>query len=476
VTVRGERLLLVVTPMIAMAAVALGLRVGAGHAVRAAIVYGAPRSNAGTGLAWQLATFEEDHGMREPVAIAEVDVTVRSAAGEAHWRGATNEDGTAEVLLSVPNVAGMSFDVRAGSTVLASGDASAPVASVRPPPGTAWTRFAKREGAIALDVAVLGQRVASGFPASIWVRATDGATRAPVVGASIETERDPSLAAGATTVQTDARGWGHVVATPVGHAVALTLHARAADGRTGDWAGALLVSPGAAQIAMHDRFAPDEEPAIDVVLPNVRTTEYVEIDDAHGRAWASSVALTGSDISMPRASIRAPRLASGLYWAVASSDPAGAAQLSPGTIVRPFFVAPSDESALVLGTDEQACASPRDSREMPRVLAACLALAGATAVPRWTALNGFAAQHARDAQKRASGLAIALGAIAVAMLLETLLLLHVAHAARMRLRAATLDEREAVDTRGERASKMGIALLVALLGFALLAAFLVRAG
>jgi hypothetical protein len=47
--VHGERLLLLATPVVAMAAVALGLRVGAGGGMRAAVVYGAPESGAGTG-------------------------------------------------------------------------------------------------------------------------------------------------------------------------------------------------------------------------------------------------------------------------------------------------------------------------------------------------------------------------------------------------------------------------------------------
>jgi hypothetical protein len=474
--VRGEQVLLVLTPVIAMAAVALGLRVGGSQAARAAIVYGAPASGAGTGLAWQLATFEEDHGMREPVAVTEVEVTARSSVGDARWRGSTNEDGTAEVLLALPSTAAVALEVRAGGMVLARGEASAPVLNARLPPATTWSRFARRQGPIALDVAVLGQRVASGFPASIWVHAMDGATRAPMAGATVETEQDPSLSAPPAGAQTDSRGWAHLVATPVGHVVSLILHAHAVDERTGEWAGALLVSPGAAQLVMRDRYTPNEEPAFDVVLPTVRTTEYVEIDDARGRAWASTVALVGSDTAMPHASVRAPRLAPGLYWAVASSDPAGAAQLGPGTIVRPFFVASGDESALAMGTDEEHCLPARDARETPRGVALCLALAGATPVPRWTALDGFSAQHAGSAHRRAFGMAIALGAIAVAMLLETVLLLHSAREARMRLLAAMQGAVEAVDTRGERTRKMGIALLVALLGFALLAAFLVRAG
>jgi hypothetical protein len=261
----------------------------------------------------------------------------------------------------------------------------------------------------------------------------------------------------------------------MGYGVALLLHAHGPDGKTGDWAGALFVSPGAAQIVARDRYAPEEQPLLDVVVPNVRRIAYLEIDDARGRAWGAALPLETSDGAMPRAGVRAPKLAPGLYWAVASSDPTGAAQLGPGSIARPFFVAESDEAALAFGTDAE-CSPPRDPREVHRVLGVCLALAGATAIPRWTALDGFAEKRSRDARRRARGLSIALGAIAVAMLLETLLLLRAAHGARVRLLASTSEEREALGAPGGRAGNVGIALLVALLGFALLAAFLARGG
>jgi hypothetical protein len=474
--VHGERLLLLATPVVAMAAVALGLRVGAAGGARAAVVYGAPESGAGTGLAWQIVAFDEDRGAREPVALPEIDATARAGGREGHWRGSTNEDGAAEMLLAIPSAQTLSLDVWAGGELLARGDARVPATVARSAPSSAWARFARREGAIALDVAVLGQRVASGFPASIWVRATDAATRAPLGDATIEPERDASLAPATPTTRTDARGWAHIVATPTGYGVALMLHARGATEKAGDWAGALFVSPGAAQLVARDRYAPDEEPTIDVVVPNVRTTAYVEIDDARGRAWAAAVSLVASHGEAPHASVHVPRLAPGLYWAVASSDPAADALLGPGTIVRPFFVAATDEAALALGTDKDECAPPRDPRESPRVLEVCLALAGATPVPRWIALEGFSAQHARDARKRSGGLAVALGAIAIAMVLETILLLRAARAARMRLREATSEEREALGAGVGRTGNVAIALFIALLGLALLGAFLVRAG
>jgi hypothetical protein len=467
---------MLVTPLLTMAVVAVGMRTGADSAVRGALVYGAPLSGAGTGLAWQIVTFDEDYGMREPVAVPEMDVVARATGREARWRASTNEDGAAEMLLPLGEARRVALEVRAAGVLLAAGDAEVPVTLDRRDPATAWARFTRRDGNVALDVAILGQRVASGFPASIWVRATDATTHAPVKGAVIEPEQDASLSTAVAQARTDSRGWANVTATPMGHAVAMTLHVRAPGGGTGSWAGALFVSPGAAQISARDRYSPDEEPALDVVVPNVRSTSYVEVDDVRGRAWAAAIPLAAPEGGLPRAAVRAPRLAPGLYWAVASSDPAASALLGPGTIARPFFVAGSDEQALAFGTDRDECAPPRDPRELARAVGVCAALVGPTPVPRRTVLDGFVAQHARRANRRTRGLAVALGAIAVAMALETVLLLRTARYARAQLRAAASGESELVDTRADRSGKLAIGLLVAMLGFVLLAAFLARAG
>jgi hypothetical protein len=458
-----------------MATVALGLRIGAGSAVRAAMVYGAPESGARTGLAWQVVAFDEDHGIREPAPRLELDVAARRGGREASWHGVTGEDGAAEMLLPVGSD-GVHLEVRTGSALLAEGDAATPVALAREPPGSSWARFSRREGAIVLDVAVLGQRVATGFPAHLWVRATDAATHATLPGVDVEPERDASFVPAAAHATTDARGWAHVVATPVGHAVGVVLHARAADGRTGMWAGGLFVSPGAVELALDERVPPGAEPVIDVVVPTLRTTAYVEIDDARGRAWAAAVPVTGASGEMAHATVRAPALAPGLYWAVEAGDPAGGAALGPGTIARPFFVAASDAAALAMGTDSQGCAPPVDPRDAPRAVSVCLALAAATPVLRWTALDGFAMQHARDAEKRSRGLAVALGAIMLAIVLEAVLLLRASAASRARLRAATSDEGPGAGRLVGRAWTVVIGLLVALMGFALLAAFVARAG
>ena len=166
-----------------------------------------------------------------------------------------------------------------------------------------------------------------------------------------------------------------------------------------------------------------------VQTPVPRATAYLEVDGVHGRAWAAALDLAPSHEAMPSAEVRVPRLAPGLYWAVASDDPAGAAGLGAGTTVRPFFVAQSDEAALAFGPDASDCAPPRDSRDGPRRVASCLALAAASPVPRWTAVEGFSMQHVRDARRRGRGLAVALGSLLVAVILETVLLLRTAASA-----------------------------------------------
>jgi hypothetical protein len=455
---RGERALLVLTPAVAMTAVAIGLRLGARAAVRAAIVYGAPAAAADRGLAWQVAVFDEDQGAREPVTGLDVTVLARAADASAQWHGVTSADGVAEARLELPHSDRLELEVRSAGAALAQGDVQRAAPAREPRAAqTGWLRFARREGSILLDVAAFGQRVAPGFPAELWVRATDARTQAPIADVAVTLDSDTSLALGPTslaTARTDSRGWARILATPVGLAVTVTLHAHSPDARSGDWIGGLFMSPGAPSLDVTRRAEPGASIAIAVTMPTVRNAAYVEIDDAAGRAWAATAAPTPQADGTSAASLQAPGLAPGLYWAVAAADPASAASLGAGTITRPFFVASSDEAALALGTDRAACAPPRDPRETGGAVSACLALSAIAPVARWTALDGFAVQRALSREARAKGLAVALGALAVAILLEAALL----------LRAGA----------GGRGRTVALAVLVGLLGFALLAAFIVR--
>jgi hypothetical protein len=460
-----ERLLLVLTPAIALTAVGVGLHIGGRGAVRAAVVRGAPPSAAGTGLAWQVVVFEEEQGARETAAGVPLEVIARTAgAPDATWRGVTNDDGVAEVSIAAHDARGLSLEVRSGDHVLARGDVTEPPKGDARAPLGGWTRFAHREGAIALDVALLGARAAPGFPADLWVRATDAATHTPIASASVALDPIDSdgleIAAGGQPTpagRTDSRGWTHLPVTPIGLAVTAALSARGAGARTGAWVGGLFMSPGAPRIDVAPRIDPRAPVALGVTMPIARSLAYVEIDDAQGRAWAASPHLAPGADGTSHTELEAPALAPGLYWAIAAADPTGAATLEAGSSARPFFVAPTDDAALAFGADREVCAAPRDPRETASAVAACLALAPIApggGAARWTALDGFVLQRQLDREARERGLGIALGALAVAIALEAVLL----------LRAAV----------GGRARTVAVAVLVGLLGFALLAAFIVR--
>jgi H+/Cl- antiporter ClcA len=80
----------------------------------------------------------------------------------------------------------------------------------------------------------------------------------------------------------------------------------------------------------------------------------------------------------------------------------------------------------------------------------------------------------RDQERRERGLALAVGGLGIAALLEAVLLLRAAAIARARLLGES--DPEGGDRKPElrRGGRLVVALLVALLGFALLAAFLMR--
>jgi hypothetical protein len=463
---------MVATPVVAVAAVGLGLRIGGGDIVRAALVTGAPASSAGTGLAWQIVVFDDDRGLREPVRLPTLDVVGTAGGTTARWHGATNEDGAAEALLALPE-GPVQLWVTSGKYVLAQGEATLPAHVDRPTPGTTWARFARREGDVVLDVAVLGERAASGFPASIWVHAHD-ANGAPLADVTIEPDRDASFTPAQSTVVTDAMGWAHVAATPLGFSVPLVVRATSKDGKKGVWAGGLFISPGASQIVAKDVYSPDETPSLQVAVPTVRTSSYVEIDDAHGRVWATAAPLPQTTTETPRANVVAPKLAPGLYWAIASDNPSGATQLGPGTLVRPFFVAASPEAALAFGTDPVTCAAPADPRLVPRVVGECLAVVAAAPVSRWTALDGFAFQRARDALARARGMAIGMSAIFLAIVLEAVLLLRASLVARARLRQTEATEEAGGAHLVGAGWTVAVWVLLGMLGLALLGAFVMR--
>ena len=472
-------------PLVSFATLAIGLRIGARSAVRAAIVYGAPPSAAATGLAWQVVTIDEDNAVRTPAAVAKLSVVARSNGREVRWNGASNEDGVAEVWLDFPGVKRgdrvdlVVRDAESGALLAEGVAAWSDVAA--PPPSIAWARHARREGDVALDVAVYGQRIAPGFPSAIWIRATDRATGAPLANATIEAEPE-GMTLTSTSATTDARGWAAFAAEPIGHVLQLVVRATAtatAEGapRKGEWAGALAAAPGGCGVSLPGRIQPATLHTFEVIAPTRRSHAYIEVNDAVGRAAATAPALKLDSRGAPRASFDLPKLAPGLYWIAVSGDPQAAATGGSATIVQPFFVAATDDDALALGLSRDGCAPPPDPRDAKRATGPCLALAAAGPFPRWTALEGFASVRVRETANRARGMAISVSSVVVAAALEALLILAAVAESRRRLRVsqerAGEDHASLVVRHG--ALRVAIGLLVALLGFGLVLALVLRA-
>jgi hypothetical protein len=541
--VRARAIIQLGAPVVAVAALMVGLRVGASDAVRAAVVFGAPPARAAAGgetrLAWQVLTFRDDRGVRETLALKGLSVTARARGQEARWTGESNEDGVAEVSLAfhvdaaagsagagaftaeddveivvrqdgdpVPLAAGRAAwderpdtwgaapaaaagtseaagtsagtgtdggtDARAGAhggTGAAAGDGSpADASAVAAAVATSIVRPAKRDGAIGLDVVVEGERLVTGFPTPVWVRASTP-PGVPRGGVTIAVTPEPGLRPERDRATTCDDGWAELSLVAEAHVTGAALAATAPghpDVR-GAWFGALPVAAGAFFPKM-PRVLPAGAPApVVLVAPNPRSVVYAEIDDTRGRAFGAAlpVKLEPGDPT-PRARFELPPLAEGLHWLVVSGEPRGAERLRGASIAKPFLVTASPSGALgdAPGVDVQSACS----------VGPWLAQRAASGFPRWVALDGLPARSAGNAGKRRLGLVIGVVALAAAGLLEALLLVATSREARVDLALASLEE-DGVSAEEVTAKPPGgslaIAILVAILGFALLAALFV---
>jgi hypothetical protein len=457
---RAEAVAIVLTPLVALATFAVGLRVGASKTVDAATIFGAPPAAGREGLAWQILTVHEDRGVREAVALPDITVQATSGGHEATWRGATNADGIAEAWLPLPGVhRGDAVDL-----VVRAAGVGAPLAQgearwVERPWGadvttSPWVRPSKREGDLAIDVAVLGDKLAPGFASPFFIRVVDRSSGEPAL-ASVEVEPEPGLLIPSTHVTTCNNGLAELTATAQVHVVALGIRATSTTGRSGQWYGAIPVAPGGSFVALPLRVAPETPLPFRVLIPTVRTLAYVEIDDRSGRAFAAAAPVASVDRGLPYASTEIPPLTAGVYWIVTSGEPRGAESLAVGTIARPLLVereAPRDECAL----------------------AAQIVAMTPGPFERWVALDGTG-RGAADEARRRRGLALAFGALVVGALAETLLVLGAAARARHDLEriAAEMDDAGPVALSPKtRTVNVIVGVLLAVLGFALLASLL----
>jgi hypothetical protein len=446
----GLRVAMVVTPLVAMATIAVGLHVGGRWTIHAAVLRAAPHARGSSTYAWQVTTLIDDRGVRETEARKGIAVHARAASGrEATWTGDTNDDGVAEVRLDLPGVErGDAVDVDVtvnGVEELARGRlAWDDAAWMNAAPGP-FVRASKREGAMGIDVAILGERLVARVPTPLYVRVTSREDGHPIANATVAAEPEPGLEVAAPQATTCANGWARLDASPIMFAAALSLHARTADGRAGEWFGELPVAPGAMNVRIGE--AKSGEPIhFDVRAPSERTA-YVEVDDDLGRAFAVATMLRASE-SGALASFDTPSLVPGLAWVVTSSEPRGAETLGGATLARPFLVA---GDAMPPGSP-----NPHDACDV----GAYLALHPSGGFRSWVALDGFPAREATNTARRKRGLGIALTSLAVASMLEVLLLIQASRRGQAGM------------TRARDVANVVIVILLGVLGFGLLGALL----
>jgi hypothetical protein len=461
---RWERDAIVLVPLAAVATLALGLHVGSTPPVRAAIVFGAPPAKERAGLAWQIVTILDDRGVREAIELPHVSLVARSKGRQAHWEGSTNSDGVAEVWLDLPGVSAgdpVSLEVRAPDekTSLAEGMASWPAdVTLEPAAGPVFVRPSKQTGELRIEVAVFGGRLAPGFASSLWVHVRDAATGRGAAAATIEADPDPGLSVSMSRATADTEGWAELAVTAEIHVVALGLRA-SGSGATGskgkgEWYGSLPIAPGGSFVPMPMTIPPGGPHTFDVLIPTVLPRIYVEIDDAVGRAFASWLPVERGQTA-PHAVFNAPPLMPGTYWLVTSGDPRGAETLGGMAIARPFVVAtPDDPPRAPLGPRLATLTPPRFSR--------------------FVALDGLPAKRSADGGRHRRGVSLAFGSLLVAAVLETLLVLRTVRRSRSELAAVAEvagEPKARLEQRFSAASVL-IGLLIALLGFALLACLL----
>ncbi len=439
---------LVVVPFVAILALAFGLRIGARDDFQAAIVQAAPQGKGQSALHWQMMTIRDRQSVQETVSLP-ANVTAHANGKSATLSVTTNADGVAEMSLELG-------DLRAGDavTLRVTDDAGQVLGegmtTIRAPPRGPverhWIQPSKREGRVGIDVTLRGGRLAPGHAAEAWVRLTDQTTQRVLSGATLSLTPEIGLNAAASGQSCD-NGWARMELTPLAHVVGLTIDARAQHDE-GTWFGALPVAPGALVVEAPTRV-PEGALAFDVVAPGSQSLAYVEVDDDAGRVFAEAVPLLGN--GTPRAHLKTQPLKAGRYWIVTSGEPSGAETMSGVTLAWPVQV----------GGEAHACDGADDSGFVP------------AGFPRWTAIDGRIDQEHHAAERRDRGLTLGVGSLAIAAVLETLLLLLSARRTSLELSKLALDADapSLAPTRRRGALDIAIALLLLLLGLGLLASF-----
>ncbi len=476
----SERAWILVVAVTSIATVAIGLRVGAPDAMRAAIVTGAPPPRSGGKLAWQVRT-QDDDGHTRTAASLPIHVVVRarvdgSAEGgtartpdagsakrdvangnaERTFDLVTNVDGVAELAADVPDVHygdRVELEVRDGQgAVLARGVATWPPAQPKPTIfERAVVRASRSDGALRMTVAVLGGSLAPGQPGRVWI--TTQATGEPPRDLRIEANPDVGIDVAhgyaASRDPTCTRG-GVIELVARGHNGGVAFHAKDSLAREGDWYGGIPIAAGG-MIVGAPLSSPPGPVRVSITSASARSLAYVEVDDDVGRVAASMLPLTGEP---PHGDVTFDLETPGRHFLVVSGEPDGATTIAGATRALPIWIGPNAP-----------CES--DLAEMQ-----------GEAFPRFVALDGFVDKRAALNARRKRGRAIALGSLALGSLLETLLLLRAAAEGRRRMQqlhdaiAEGGDPSAPVPAARRGPLDVAVVVMLSLLGFVLLFALI----
>jgi hypothetical protein len=506
---RLRSVLKVGAPLVAILTLMIGLRIGAGVAVRAAVVFGAPPGRPApdgkTRLAWQILTFVDDRGVKETVPVAGLTVLARSRGREAHWSGASNGDGIAEVALEMDGLSygdPVELEVRADDEKAPLAKGTATWGEPKEDRGTStanggYARPTVRNGIVGLDVMVEGERLIAGFPTSVWVHATTPPGMANG-GLPIEADPEPGLLVAKDRTTTCGAGWAELAMTAQAHVTGSAFvayrpkagteasadasadagadaGASADAGREGGagaggphpvgrWFGALPVAAGAFYISVDRTLEANKAATAVLVAPNPRDVVYAELDDVRGRVVAGALAVkTEGGDPTPRARFELPPLAAGVYWLVVSGEPRGAEHMAGAAVSRTILV--GDQRGVDV---HDACN-----------VGPWLAQRPATGFPRWLALDGLPVRSAENRSRHLLGLLIGVLSLLAAGILETLLLVAASREARVSLQLAELDEDDPSATKVTAKTPGGglvVAVLIVVMGLALLAVLLIAKG
>jgi hypothetical protein len=442
---RANALAIALTPALSFGTLAVALGLGANSETLAAVVYGAPPGSSRSGIAWQVDVMYEDRGVREIKPNLPIAVHAEWKGNARDWNGTTTNDGAAEVPLDFSGVSsGDNVDITittddAQKKILARGRARVPESTSG---RGSITRGAipplHRDGAIVIDVAILGGALAAEFPSELWIRASDKDGK-PIAGAQAHLDAVDGLVVASNDVSTCDSGWARLLVTARALSANATIRLKSG-AFVGSWSGALPIVLGATRALVTADDAGNLHASVARPLVT-KSVAYVEVDDDLGRVFGAAVPLVASENEFAKAEINLPKLADGNYWMVSGSGPRAAETMSTGTFAIPF------RAGRIIA---DACATNGE-----------LATGHAGGFSRTLVLDGFLEARKISAERRRRGMTIAFASLVIGAFVEAVLLVRAAR------QGSSVKAKWITGTFGSVVIGIGMSLL----GFALLAAF-----